>query len=260
MSKIKWLILIAVGMAVCVTTVAIVLIVFMVWTVGLGNILWSLGLKGVDRTLPVYTIEQVPSAHPGYRRTTVTSGNTVYVNDYEEYPLLLQNQSPTNAVGRMAFGNAKICSIAGQPPTAYLAVDAGSEMPAYEVFRNIHQPPFDWRHATFQKMEFTGQIGRTEHKRATDPVLIDDFVRTLREGTFSASPALTMGSISNLAGVLLSTDQLPGLVFCPYVYRDPAGPVYLLESFVMESSDPKQQIRVRWTPASPLFAKWVETP
>lgn len=254
------MILIALAMAVCVTTAAIVLIVFIVWTVGLGNILWSVGLTGVDRTLPVYTLQQVPSTHPGYRRTTVTSGTTVYVNDYDEQALQLQNQGPTNAIGRFSYSAAKIYAIDGQKPTAYVAVDVGSEMPAYGVFRNSQQPPFDWRHATFRAMEFTGQIGRTEHKRTTDPSLIDDVVHTLREGTPMTSPALTMGSISNLCGVLLFSDQLPGLTFCPYVYRDPSGPIYLVESFVMYSANPKQRIQLRWIPVSPLFAKWLETP
>ena len=81
----------------------------------------------------------------------------------------LQNYDPTNAIGRTAFGGGKICSIPGQPPTAYIAVDDGSEMPAYEVFRNSQWPGFDWRHAKFQSLEFTGQIGLMAHKH-TPPI------------------------------------------------------------------------------------------
>ena len=259
MSKNKWLLLIAVGIPACVGTVAIV---FIVWCVGLGNILWFLGLRmtAADRALPVYTHDQTSSTHPGYRRSTITSGTAVYVHDYDEYPLLLQNGDFTSAVGRAPFGNGKICTIPGQKPTDYLAADVGSEMPAYEAFRNSQLPPFDWRHAQFRAMEYTGIIGRTEHKRTTDPALIEDVVRTLREGTPLASTALVSGSISNLNGVYLFSDELPGLVFCPEVYVDPSGPVYLTESIVMESANSRQWTQARWIPASPLFTKWAHTP
>jgi len=221
--------------------------------VGLGNM-------GVDHRLPVYTFEQTTSTHPGYRRTTITSGTAVYVNDYDEYALQLQNTDPTNAVGRTSFGGGKICAIPGQKPTDYVAADVGSEMPAYEVFRNSQLSPFDWRHGKFQAMEYTGPIGRTAHKRTTDPALIEDVVSTLREGTPITSPSLVAGSISNLYGVYLFSDQLPGLIYCPEVYTDPAGPVYLAESFVMEKADSKQWTEARWIPAGPLFTKWLQTP
>src|SRR6266404_6645527 len=89
-TKTKWLIPIAVGMAVCVTVVAIVIIV---WFFGLGNF-------GVDGWLPVYRIEQTASAHPGFLRTTVTTGTSVFVSDYDEYALQLQDVEPKNAIGR----------------------------------------------------------------------------------------------------------------------------------------------------------------
>src|ERR1035438_3089077 len=68
MSTKKWVILIAMGMAVCVTMVAIVIIV---WFFGLGNV-------GADGWLPVRSIEQTASVHPGFLRTTVTSGTSVF--------------------------------------------------------------------------------------------------------------------------------------------------------------------------------------
>jgi hypothetical protein len=250
MSKKKWLILIALGIAVCVTMAAGA---FIAWFMGLGDMV-------TDQTLPVYTHGQVPSTHPGYRRTTITCGTSVYVNDYDEYALQLQNPDPANAIGRAPFGNAKVCAIPGQEPTAYLAADVGSEMPAYEVFRNSQLPPFDWRHAKFQAMEYAGTIGRTAHKRTTDPALIEDVVRTLRDGTPITSPSLVSGSSSNFHGIYLFSDQLPGLIYCPTVYADPAGLVYLAESFVMENATSTQWTQARWIPASPLFTKWVHTP
>jgi hypothetical protein len=221
---------------------------------GLGDMITT------DHILPVYTHDQVSSTHPGYRRSTITCGTSVYVNDYDEYALQLQNPDPANAVGRAPFGNGKICTIPGQNPTAYLAADVGSEMPAYEVFRNSQLPPFDWRRAKFQTLEYPGLIGRTEHKRTTDPALIDEVISTLRDGAPFTPPSLVSGSISNLHGIYLVSDELPGLIFCPAVYNDPSGPVYLAENYVMEGVDSRQWTQARWIPAGPLFTKWIHTP
>ena len=54
-----------------------------------------------ENELPLYTFEQVPSAHEGYLRTTLTSGNTVYVLDYEEYALVATTSAPTEIIGRL---------------------------------------------------------------------------------------------------------------------------------------------------------------
>ena len=252
MSKKKWLILIAVGMVACVAMLVTALIA---WFFGLGD-------AGVDRFLPVYTTEQVPSAHPGYRRTTAMSGTNVYVSDFEEQMLQLQDYYPSHVIGRSPFGGGKICSIPGQPLTAYIAVDEGSEMPAFAVFRNSQWPPFDWRHATFRSMEYTAQLGPSAHKRTTNPALIEDVVRTLRDGTSVTSPPLAAvsGIISNMNGVWLICDQLPGLAFNPSVYKEPSGPAYLVDSFVTLNDFTNKWLQVRWIPASPLFNQWLRTP
>jgi len=252
MSKNKWLILIVLGVAACVT---MAVIVAGVWFIIFGD-------SGVDPTLPVYTTDQTASAHPGYLRTTATSGKSVYVSDYDEHSLQLEDRYPNHVIGRSPFGGGKICSIPGEDPTAYIAVDEGSEMPAFGVYRNTQLPPFDWRHAKFRAMEYTGQIGPSAHKRTTDQALIEDVVRTLSEGTPVTSPALAVvkGSISNLDAVCLSSDQLPGMMFCPNVYKDPAGPVYLVDSFEMEIISTNQWMKVHWIPASPLFTQWLDTP
>ncbi len=264
MSAKKWLIVAGLGAALGLVTVGVVLVV--IWR------FVSQGGRPVDYSLPVYTFEQTDSTHPGYRRTTITSGTTVYVQAYEEYALRLANPDPTNAVGRTAFGGGKICAIPGQPPTDYLAVDCGSEMPAYEVFRNSQRPPFDWRTVKFQTLEVaannsgvssnsaSGTIGLTTHKRTTDPAVIEDVLRTLREGTPTTLPSLVPVTTSNLDGVHLISDQLPGLIFSPAVYRDPAGPVYLAESLAVEFTNRTTRIHARWIVASPLFTKWVQTP
>ena len=42
------------------------------------------GMPSMDRSLPVYAMERTDSAHPGYRRTTVSSKGAVYVNDFDQ--------------------------------------------------------------------------------------------------------------------------------------------------------------------------------
>ena len=210
--------------------------------------------------LPKYSLEQTDSSQPWYRRTTVHFQSAVYVNDFEDYSVLLANPVPTNAIGRAPFGNSLVCSIPGQNPADYIAVDCGSEMEAYEVFRNVQRPPFDWRHATFQTLEFAGTMVHSEHKRTTDPVLIAEVVRTLREGTPVTLSLPASVNTTNLPAVHLFSDELPGLMFCPAVYRDETGSVYLAESFGVEYGNRTQKIHARWIPASPLFTKWMQTP
>lgn len=212
-------------------------------------------------SLPVYSLDQTDSSRAGYRRTTITSAGTVYVHDFEEHSLQLANPDPTQVVGRSKFGNGKICAIEGQSPTAYLAVDMGSEMPAYEVFRAERQPPFDWRQATFQKMRLAVPEGPAGNKLTTDPAVIQDVVLTLRDGTPAAPFTVeTAGGIGNVHSLWLWSDRLPGLVFSPAVYFDPAGQVYLAENLTaVEFKGSNQTIRASWIPASASFTQWSKT-
>ena len=249
MTRKKWLIVLGVGIAVCMAMVAVVVVA--AWCLFLGT-------GGVDRKLPVYTHDQTDSTHPGYRRSTITCGTSVYVNDYEEYALQLIDSEPTNAIGRAPFGNAKICTIPGQSPADYLAADVGSEMPAYAVFRNSQHPPFDWRAATFQKMEFTWPNGSGAFQSTTDPALIDDVIQAMKNGTPANPPPTASVGSRNLAGVHLYSDQLPGLKYCPEVYVNTAGPVYLAENIAIEFTNQTTAVHANWIVAGPLFAKWVQ--
>ena len=103
------------------------------------------------------------------------------MNDYEEQGLQLMTVEPRPVIGRYGLGG-KVCAIPGQPSTAYIAADVGSEMPAYEVFRNSKQPAFNWQGATFGEMQITlPGTGRTV-LRSKDPQLLAAVIRTLREG------------------------------------------------------------------------------
>ncbi|HKQ57830.1 MAG TPA: hypothetical protein VJY35_08165 [Candidatus Eisenbacteria bacterium] len=217
------------------------------------------GVPAVHLHLPKYSLEQADSAHRWYRRTTVHFGSAVYLNDFEDYPIWLANPVPTHAIGRAPFGNSLVCSIPGQEPTDYIAVDCGSEMEAYAVFRNANHSSFDWRHARFQAMDYAGTMMQADHKRTVDSTLIADVVRTLREDApVSLSLPASVNS-TNLARLNLYSDALPGLMFCPAIYRDSAGPVYLAESFAVEYSNRTEKIHAQWIPASESFTQWLRT-
>jgi len=202
--------------------------------------------------VPVYKTEQTDSSHPGYRRTTLTSGTLVYVNDYEEYSLMLINPEPKQVVGHMPFGDAKVCAIEGQETTAYLAADVGSEMPAYEVYRNIQQPPFDWRKATFQKMNFAISEGPAANKTTADQGVIQDVLSTLRDGKPTVTASFNPTDPSNrkrFCAMHLFSDALPGLIFCIGVYQDDSGYHYLAEN---------QNAR-QWIKTSAVLNQWLQS-
>jgi hypothetical protein len=208
------------------------------------------GPSEFDRSLPLYTTDQTDSAHPGYRRTTLTSGNTVYENDYTEESLQLINVSPTQTVGRLGAWGEKVylCAIDGQDPKNYVArVD---EMYPDGVYRNAKVAPFDWRAARYQKIEFAMPTGPAAHKTSTDSVLIDEVLAVLKEAKPSVPPSYVPGSLTNVTAIFLYSDQLPGLKYTPGVYMDPTGPCYLGDN---------QSSRI-WFPAGPLFSAWVQTP
>ena len=225
-------------------------------------------VQPVLRSLPTYSMKQTDSEHPWYRRTTVRFRSADYVRDFEDAPIWLAYPVPTNVIGRAPFGNARVCSIPGQNPANYIAVDCGSEMEAYEVFRNVKHRPFDWRHAKFQEMDFVGSMMHAEHKRTTDSALIADVVGSLRDGmptpTGKLPAALTAsqppGAVENLGRLQLYSDGLPGLAFCPMLYWDNTGSVYLAESIGVEYSNRTQQIHANWIPANESFARWLRTP
>jgi hypothetical protein len=217
-----------------------------------------------DATLPSYTIEQTDSTHPGYRRTTVSRELAVYVNDFEEQSLLLRNVEPREAIGRYGLGG-RICAIAGQDPGAYVAVDVGSEMPAFEVYRSAARPPFDWRRASFQKMRLDMPVGPAANKETTDAAVIDDVLRTLRDGV-PADPPVTVppmpiaGTAGRVHGVLLFSDDLPGLIFRPWVYFDESGRAYFAPNAIITFSGTEQTVRADWIPAAGTFARWAQMP
>jgi hypothetical protein len=212
--------------------------------------------------LPVYTSEQSASSHAGYRHSSLTCGNDVFVNDYEEACLQLTVSDPKPAVGRMAFGDGKLCVIPGQPITAYVAADCGGEMPEYVPYRNIQQPPFDWRTASFRTMTAwrVSQNPRHPYLTTTNAALLAEVVRVLREGESVELSGFPVTGVTNLTNLKMTSDQLPGLEFCPTVYFRGNGTIYLAESLMMDASTRPPQLHARWIPANPLLTEWLKTP
>jgi hypothetical protein len=190
----------------------------------------------------------------------LTCGNDVFVNDYEEAALQMMTSDPKPVIGRMAFGDGKICAIPGQPVTAYVAGDCGSEMPAYIPYRNIKQPAFDWRTATFREMTAYRPNRRNPYLTTTNAVLLAEVVRNLRDGASVELSEFPFTGVTNLTTIKMTSDQLPGLLFCPSVYYYGNGTIYLAESLMMDATATPPQLHARWIPASPTLTQWLKAP
>jgi hypothetical protein len=206
-------------------------------------------------------MDQSVSSHAGYGRNTMASGSDVFVNDYEETALQLANPEPSTVVGHLgSMGVIKICSIPGQPVTAYIACDDGSEMPAYIPYRNLNQKPFDWRTTTFRKMSAYRTNGGGPYLTTTNEALLTEVVRNLRDGTPVELPSFSFVSAASLGSIKMTSDQLPGLLFCPSVFTDAKGQIYLAESLMLDTTSTPLQLHARWVPASPALAQWLKAP
>ena len=254
MTKKHWFILAAALLALGVIGVALVLALVLGFFAGHEE------ATADGSGLPVYTSEQSASSHAGYRHSTLTCGNDVFVNDYEEAALQIATADPQPAIGRFLISDAKVCAIPGQPVTAYVAGDCGSEMPAYVPYRNIKQPPFDWRTATFREM--TAYLPDPHHPylTTTNAALLAEVVRNLRDGTSVELSEFPFTGVTNLTTIKMTSDQLPGLLFCPSVYYYGNGTIYLAESLMMDTTATPPQLHARWIPASPMLTQWLKSP
>ena len=254
MSKTKWFVLAAALLALGGIGVALML------ALALGFFAGHQEATADGSGLPVYTSEQSASSHAGYRHSSLTSGNDVFVNDYEEAALQMTTSEPKPVIGRMAFGDGKICALPGQPITAYVAADCGSEMPAYEPYRNIKQPPFDWRTATFRTMTACRPDRRDPYLTTTNAALIAEVVHNLRDGTPVELGGIPFATNTNLSNFKMTSDQLPGLLFCPTIYYRGNGTIYLAESMTMDWTPKPAELHARWIPASAMLVQWLKTP
>ncbi len=255
MSKSKWLILLAATLALILLGVTALLVFALGFFAGHEE-------TAHDAGLPVYTHgPQTPSAHPGYLHSPLTGGGEVYVNDYEEACLQLTEAEPQTVIGLIgSISPAKVGAVPGQPVTAFIAVDCGSEMPAYVPYRNVKQPPFNWRTATFQKLDFLPPGGRSNWRQSTNAALLAEIVRVLRDGTPVDLNPFPFSGATNLTTLKLTSDQLPGLLFCPALCSYGDGDSYLAESLMPDFTVTPPQVRARWIPAGPRLTEWLKAP
>jgi hypothetical protein len=255
MTKKQWFILAAAGLALGLMGVALVLALVLGFFAGHEE------ATAAGSALPVYTSEQSPSSHAGYFHDTLTCGSDIYVNDYEEACLQLTLAEPQTVIGLMGSINpGKVGAIPGQPVTAYIAVDCGSEMPAYVPYRNIKQPPFDWRTATFRQMTAFQQYKFGPLVTTTNAALMAEVVRVLRDGTPVELNPFPFSGATNLTTLNLTSDQLPGMLFCPALCYYGDGNIYLAESLMPDFTVTPPQFRARWIPASQMLTLWLITP
>jgi len=236
------------------------------WTTGLGLCALVMGCgTAADPRLPIYQTGQIDSAHAGYRRTTLSAAGAVYVNDYDEQALMLAGSDPKEAIGRSSFGPASVFAIEGQDRSAYVVADVGSEMPAYEVYRHEKHPPFDWRHAAFKSMRLDMPDGPSANKETSDPALIAEVVKTLRDGTPATSqpkapPLYVVGTSGIVHHILMFSDEIPGLIFHPWLYIVGPDEVYLADNASITYTKTEQTVHAAWIAASPGLARWMQTP
>jgi len=210
--------------------------------------------------LRIYKTDQVASSYPGYRRSTMVAGDDVYVNDYEEAALQLANPVPTKVIALKGnFGYSNVCAIPGQPTTAYVAGDDGSEMSAYVVYRHDGQPPFDWRSAKFREMTFVAPGTRSSGIESADPALLAEVVALLRDGTPVSLPSFPMADAASIPTIRMASDQLPGLLFCPVLRTGPDGTLYVAESLMFDLASTPAQLHANWIPVSPKLRQWLQS-
>lgn len=199
--------------------------------------------------LPTYAMDQTNSTHEGYRRTTLTHDDTVYVNDYEESALIAFGEQPAEMIGRFpaSVGDSGLYAIPGQDPSAYvLEYD-----PMYQaVYRNINHPPFDWRGAEFQMMRL--MIPAANPKESSDAQIIAEVVSALQGGNPKTVPMQSDGAYAGVQNyqLILFSDQLPGLAYVAGVHVDENGNVFLAENVSAN----------QWFPAGTLFSEWMKSP
>jgi hypothetical protein len=127
------------------------------------------------------------------------------------------------------------------------------------VFRNVNHPPFDWRKAKFQSMEIGTATIHPERKRSTDPALIAEVVRTLSDGVPTTAELPADISSKNIAELQMESDEIQGLYFCPHVYVEKSGTVYLATSMGSEFTQHTVKFHAGWITAGPRFTSWMNT-
>ncbi len=233
MSRRKWFILGAVGIALCVCVIPLIAVAIYFFRPALFNPL-----------LPVYDYKVVSSSHTGYSHQTLILGGTTYESDYAEYAL--SSPGSDHQIGQTASG-MRLYEVYGQKNYVVLY----DFMDQVAVFRNSQQPALDLKTAGITGMKLASLAyapGMGPEKDTSDPQLIKYVITTLTDDT----PVAASSSGSNIQKycLYLSGGSLYGMQYCAGVYVDQAGQVYLARDSLTKD----------WFQADPLFSAWVKTP
>jgi hypothetical protein len=180
------------------------------------------------------------------------------VSDYEEAGLRLVNVEPPQILGSLGWvGNTGVRAIPDQPVTAYIAGDEGSEMPAFTPFRHVNHPAFNWRTTTFREMTLYAPGSARTIPKTTDPALMSEVVRVLKTGTPVTLPGIPMAT--SIPTLVMASDELPGLLYCPPFTSDASGTLYIAESLMLNTAVSPPQFYAQWIPASPALTGWLRS-
>src|SRR5258706_3598228 len=232
MSRRKWFILGAVGIALCVCVIPLIAVAIYFFRPALFNPL-----------LPVYDYKVVSSSHTGYSHQTLILGGTTYESDYAEYAL--SSPGSDYQIGQTADG-MRLYEVYGQKNYVVLY----DFMDQVAVFRNSQQPALDLKTAGITGMKLASLAyapGMGPEKDTDDPQLIQYVITTLTAGTLVTASSL--GSNIQKYCLYLSGGDLYGMQYCAGVYVDQRGQVYLAHDALTKE----------WIRASPLLSEWVKT-
>ena len=101
-------------------------------------------------------------------------------------------------------------------------------------------------------MQFAIPTGPAAHKETTDRALIEDVIATLKTGKTTISVSIVPTDQTNwkkFSALVLFSDELPGLIFCPGVYMEDTTHFYL----------GMNQNAGQWIPAGDRMTLWMQT-
>ncbi len=87
-----------------------------------------------------------------------------------------------------------------------------------------------------------------------------EVVRVLRDSTPVELNPFPFSGATNLTTLNLTSDQLPGLLFCPALGYYGNGNIYLAESLMPDFTVTPPQVNARWILAGPLLTQWLKKP
>jgi hypothetical protein len=202
-----------------------------------------------QNSLPVYVMGEEPT-QAGIATNTLRYGDDLYINGYQEWPLLSMDE-PLQLSWPRQVGNAPQAGLyllrpIGQRGTDFL-VARGFMMGSDMIYRNSRVAPITLDSLAVSELVYAENKGvRPTIKRTKDPAIIRELLDTLRAAGDGQKPGPGEPEIYH---VDLLSPQIPGLTNFVYVITPPDGRVFLAHRGEEDS---------RWLPAGPQFTAWIK--